>query len=354
MPQINTGKTVPAGKPLPFNAGDILTAADLNQMMDSATLAPEAITAQTNFTTLTGDEHTIIFDPASGQLRKTQLKNITLTGEDVATDNVLGKSINGTLVIQPQGSTSSLNIYGGSVGGSVGTISGYAKNINLTAQSSVDNTGAFNVVAGTDGMSFNSGNAAIEFLSRVELNTTNAVRLPIGTTAQRPATAVAGDTRFNSTTNKLEFYNGTAWTSCVDNATGSITGMLLYDVYEEGIGYAYGVTNGVIYWTSSAVTKPANEIWVVEFDFIYQCGSSGQFYIHNSSITTPYKTIQVTNTTIVSSSSFVVASGTALTSEQFVLYRGAIGSSGSTVAQIAHIGAYAGDNKMRIYKYKPV
>lgn len=207
MPQIINGK-IPA-----WVDGDIVNASGLNAMVDAAILDPSAVTAQADFPTLTGNEYALIVDPVSGQLKKTQVKNITLTGEDVVTDNVLGKSINGTLIIQPQGSTSSLNIYGGSVGGSVGTISGYAKNINLTAQSSVDNTGAFNVVAGTDGMSFNSGNAAIEFLSRVELNTTGAVRLPIGTTAQRPATPVAGDLRFNTTTTDTEFYNGTAWES---------------------------------------------------------------------------------------------------------------------------------------------
>ena len=37
------------------------------------------------------------------------------------------------------------------------------------------------------------------------------MKVPIGTTAQRPASATAGMLRFNSTTSKLEQHNGTSW-----------------------------------------------------------------------------------------------------------------------------------------------
>lgn len=39
------------------------------------------------------------------------------------------------------------------------------------------------------------------------------IRVPVGTTAQRPATAAAGMLRFNSTLSKLEQYDGTTWTA---------------------------------------------------------------------------------------------------------------------------------------------
>ena len=203
MPQINSGKSPP------WVAGEIVTAAGLNGMIDAATLDPSAITAKTNLATLTGDEYALVVDTA-GLLKKTQVKNITLTGEDVITDNIFGKSINGTLIIQPQGSTSSLNIYGGSVGGSVGSISGFAKNISLTAESSVDNTGAFTVTAGTGGMSFDAG-GVINFLSKVDFNTTGAVKLPVGTTALRPASPSTGDIRYNTTLEQAEVYSGSIW-----------------------------------------------------------------------------------------------------------------------------------------------
>jgi len=40
---------------------------------------------------------------------------------------------------------------------------------------------------------------------------TGAAQLPVGTTAQRPASPVTGQTRFNTTINNTEVYNGTGW-----------------------------------------------------------------------------------------------------------------------------------------------
>jgi hypothetical protein len=40
---------------------------------------------------------------------------------------------------------------------------------------------------------------------------TGAALMPAGTTAQQPATPVAGMTRYNSTIGTLEVYNGTTW-----------------------------------------------------------------------------------------------------------------------------------------------
>ena len=40
---------------------------------------------------------------------------------------------------------------------------------------------------------------------------TGGFSLPAGTTAQRPGTPDTGETRFNSTTGSVEFYDGTAW-----------------------------------------------------------------------------------------------------------------------------------------------
>jgi hypothetical protein len=50
-------------------------------------------------------------------------------------------------------------------------------------------------------------------------NSTGAVKIPVGTTAQRP-TAADGKIRFNDDTNKFEGYNGTAWGQLGGGATG--------------------------------------------------------------------------------------------------------------------------------------
>lgn len=40
---------------------------------------------------------------------------------------------------------------------------------------------------------------------------TGGMFLPVGTTAQRPASPVAGQIRFNTTTGAVEVYSGSAW-----------------------------------------------------------------------------------------------------------------------------------------------
>jgi len=60
------------------------------------------------------------------------------------------------------------------------------------------------------------------------INTTGALQIPVGTTAQRP-TAAQGQLRFNTTTSKPEIYNGSAWADVgggvesVNSATGVVT-----------------------------------------------------------------------------------------------------------------------------------
>ena len=40
---------------------------------------------------------------------------------------------------------------------------------------------------------------------------TDGVVLPKGTTATRPGSAVDGEFRYNTTTNKVEYYDGSTW-----------------------------------------------------------------------------------------------------------------------------------------------
>lgn len=47
----------------------------------------------------------------------------------------------------------------------------------------------------------------------LDVSGTGAIKVPVGTTAQQPSVAVAGMIRFNTSTNKFEAYNGTAWTN---------------------------------------------------------------------------------------------------------------------------------------------
>jgi len=72
-------------------------------------------------------------------------------------------------------------------------------------------TGSLGVGVGVGGPTSNLhvvGNAFIS--SDLTVSGTGAITVPVGTTEQQP-TGVAGMIRFNSTLNRLEVYNGTAW-----------------------------------------------------------------------------------------------------------------------------------------------
>lgn len=59
-------------------------------------------------------------------------------------------------------------------------------------------------------------------LKNTTINDTGYLQLPVGTTAQRPGTPVAGMTRYNQDKGLIEYYNGVDWTNNADwNISGS-------------------------------------------------------------------------------------------------------------------------------------
>ena len=48
----------------------------------------------------------------------------------------------------------------------------------------------------------------------------SALQLPSGTTAERPSSATSGEWRFNTDTNEIEFYDGSAWYSIAPASSG--------------------------------------------------------------------------------------------------------------------------------------
>ena len=120
----------------------------------------------------------------------------------------------------------------------VGNGSGVATSVNPSGDIDISNTGAFSIasgvivnadvnasaaIAGTK-ISPDFGSQAITttgnisaasgtFTDAVVHNYTSAVQLPVGTTAQRPASPSTGDFRFNSTTTQAEVYDGSSFTA---------------------------------------------------------------------------------------------------------------------------------------------
>jgi hypothetical protein len=90
-------------------------------------------------------------------------------------------------------------------------------------------------------------------------SSTTALRLPVGSTAQRPSTPESGYLRFNNSANIIEVFNGTEWISAqaqIDYQILATDGMtktfsLNYSVLAEDI---FVITNGVVQVPSVAYT----------------------------------------------------------------------------------------------------
>jgi len=66
----------------------------------------------------------------------------------------------------------------------------------------------------------------------------NSIALPAGTTAEAPASPASGAIRFNTTLNKLEYYNGSAWVALTGGVggIGTITVDTFTIIDEDGTG----------------------------------------------------------------------------------------------------------------------
>ena len=77
-----------------------------------------------------------------------------------------------------------------------------------TIYTHLDTTGKSYIAANGGG---NVGVGTTDPVTTLDVGGTAAIKIPVGTLEQRPASPVAGMMRFNSTSNKVEFYNGSSW-----------------------------------------------------------------------------------------------------------------------------------------------
>ena len=114
------------------------------------------------------------------------------------------------------------------------------------------------------------------FTGNAIFNSTGAITLPAGTTAQEP-TGVAGMLRFNSTTTQFEGYNGTAWASVggaaiVNDTTtatpvyplfANATSGTALTIYTSNANYLYTPSTGVLsapkYFATASITSAVNQ-----------------------------------------------------------------------------------------------
>lgn len=209
---------------------------------------------------------------ANGAADESRQMFITLTGSLTATRNVVCptasklyfvtnsttggfsivfKTSAGTGITVPNGARMILYCNGTNVVDAVTQVSALQVIGALTVGGALGVTGALTVAADS---SFTS---------------TGALKIPVGTTAQRP-TAADGKIRFNDDTNKFEGYNGTAWGQLGGGATGGGSDEVFVE-NDQTVTTDYTITSGKS--ASSAgpitiddgvtVTIPDGSRWVV-------------------------------------------------------------------------------------------
>jgi hypothetical protein len=322
--------------PLTFTSGQVLTAADLNAHVSGASLLAGHITDQTAITAfdIQSTDTFNIYDASGAVLRKATVDDLFRSGMIAKFDNISGKS-GQNLAITPA--------------------SGFAVAINGNLTSS----GTLAVTSTSTLSGDVTAGANLTVVGLANFNTTEAIKIPVGTTAQRPASPVAGQTRYNSTLLAMEVYSGTSWdavptagTNLTLPGTVNFTGTIQYNgtavyslsaISEETITTANGI--GVL-WTSSVFTKPSDEIWVFELDTMLSSGGTINLSFLNTA-GTAYNA-HVTNgvNAINMYSRWVVNAGTTLTVETV-----RINNNGTTII-IASASYPAAANKFRIYKYR--
>jgi hypothetical protein len=167
--------------------GQQVTAARLNNQTNGAVLLPGAVTDQTALaagTVATGDT-VIIHDASTSALRKTTAGDLLASGLPITTGAITG-STGADLVITP-------------AAGQKVDVAGDIEAEDATL------TGGLTVTGNT------TLDASLDVNGLASFNVTSAVKIPVGTTGQRPGTPVAGQMRYNSTLDQAEVYSGTEW-----------------------------------------------------------------------------------------------------------------------------------------------
>jgi hypothetical protein len=192
MPKIKSPET--------FSPNMVLTASDLQNHVDGATLLPGVISEQDAIVSVAGDDSLLIHDESLLQLKKVTLNQIFLNPFPIVTDSITGTT-----------------------GGNFTILSQTGKSISITSGDTLTLSSSGLITLGNNV----SVTGTLTVAGRVTVNGTGAMKIPVGTTAERPATPVAGDIRYNSTNEQAEVYSGTEWKavggSPFDASGGTVT-----------------------------------------------------------------------------------------------------------------------------------
>lgn len=109
-----------------------------------------------------------------------------------------------------------------------------------------------------------------EFTGYNQFTTTTALRIPVGSTAERPEAVQTGQLRFNNTSGQFEGYGGVAWGSIGGGATGG-GGDQVFVENDQVVTANYSITVGknamstgpISVNSGVTITVPNDSVWTV-------------------------------------------------------------------------------------------
>jgi hypothetical protein len=269
---------IQSGNLTPFTSGQVLTAADLNSHVNSATLLPGAITDVTNITanTVASGDSILLYDLSATALREANISDVL--GSDLpVTTSAITAGANSDILVTPNDATivtgstytsadgltvvvTTAAAHGLSVG-QVLLISAAGAGYNGTFRLTVAAGSSFTYVMTT---AATPGSGSLAYTKKA----TNRVS---GNVVVNQNLYIDGNLGGNPTFEGNPTFQGNA------NFTGTLkingnVGYLLTDIYEETIPpYAAGATgNYAAIWQSAPFTKPAGEIWIFELQYTFE------------------------------------------------------------------------------------
>jgi len=178
--------------------------------------------------------------------------NVNTAGLITATGNVTGGNVNTAGLITATGNITGANLIltsGFIDGPAAGRITINGSDIDTDFAVDGDTlANVFYVDAGTGTASFGASTQVTNAI--VNFATTTSIKTPVGNTAQRPGTGVTGMLRFNTTSNALEVYDNSAWTS-----VGVPVFTVIADEQFAGDGLTVAFTLGSTQTTNSCIVS---------------------------------------------------------------------------------------------------
>lgn len=207
--------------------------------------------------------------------------DVTTTALGYYSNLSLAASVSTTSVAQFYASAAS-----GGAGSSITNQYGFLADSTLGTAGAATITAAFgfygNIASGTGRWNFfSAGTASNAFLGKTAIGSisspavtlavtgTDAILVPVGTTAQRP-TGATGYIRYNTSTSSFEGHNGTAWGNIGGGATGGGTDTVFY-LNSQSVSTTYSIPSGqnascvgpITVSSGATVTVPSGSRWVV-------------------------------------------------------------------------------------------